>query len=109
MSETRPPLRHADFPFSERMDGELAIGAQPLSRLAARVGQTPFYAYERDALDRRVEALRTVLPGEIALHYAVKANPTPALLDPLARPVDGFALASGGELAGAGPQKAERC
>lgn len=99
MSETRPPLRHADFPFSERMDGELAIGAQPLSRLAARVGQTPFYAYERDALDRRVEALRTVLPGEIALHYAVKANPMPALVDHLARLVDGFDLASGGELA----------
>lgn len=99
MSEIRPPLRHADLSFSARQGNELVIGAQPLSRLAARVGQTPFYAYERTALDRRVEELRAALPEELALHYAIKANPMPALVDHFARQLDGFDLASGGELA----------
>ena len=29
-------------------DGELAVGGERLSLLAARVGQTPFYAGDRD-------------------------------------------------------------
>lgn len=99
MSDIRPPLRHAEFPFSTREGDELVIGGQPLSRLAARVGQTPFYAYERAALDRRVQELRAALPEEVALHYAIKANPMPALVDHLARQLDGLDLASGGELA----------
>lgn len=99
MSEIRPPLRHAEFPFSVRQGDELVIGGLPLSRLAARIGQTPFYAYERTALDRRVQELRAALPEEVALHYAIKANPMPALVDHLARQLDGLDLASGGELA----------
>ncbi|WP_417069573.1 pyridoxal-dependent decarboxylase, exosortase A system-associated [Niveibacterium terrae] len=99
MSEIRPPLRHADFSFSARQGNELVLGGLPLSRLAARIGQTPFYAYERAALDRRIQELRAALPGEVALHYAIKANPMPALVDHLARQLDGFDLASGGELA----------
>ena len=33
---------------------ELLINGQPLSRVAARVGSTPFYAYDRSLLDARV-------------------------------------------------------
>jgi len=39
-------------------DGELRVGGERLSLLAARVGQTPFYAYDRGLLRARVEALR---------------------------------------------------
>jgi diaminopimelate decarboxylase len=99
MSEIRSPLRHTEFPFSARQSDELVIGGLPLSRLAARIGQTPFYAYERTALDRRVQELRAALPEDVALHYAIKANPMPALVDHLARQLDGLDLASGGELA----------
>lgn len=91
-------------------DGELQVGNQPLSRLAARVGRTPFYVYERGLLDRRVGELRTALPPEIKLHYAMKANPMPALVCHMARLVDGIDVASAGELqvaldAGANPQE----
>ena len=78
--------------------GELLVGGQPLSRLAARVGQTPFYAYERGAIARRVAELRAALPPAIELHYAMKANPMPALVGHLARLVDGIDVASAGEL-----------
>lgn len=70
----------------------------PLTRLAARVGQTPFYAYDRAAMTARVAELRRHLPPEIELHYAMKANPMPAVVQHMAGLVDGIDVASGGEL-----------
>lgn len=77
---------------------ELLVGGMPLTRLAERVGRTPFYAYDRRLIDERVAALRAALPAEIHLHYAIKANPMPALVQHMAGLVDGFDLASAGEM-----------
>jgi diaminopimelate decarboxylase len=77
---------------------ELLIGGIPITRLAERVGQTPFYAYDRQKISERVAHLRAHLPEEIHLHYAIKANPMPAVVQHLATLVDGFDLASGGEM-----------
>lgn len=79
-------------------DGELVVGGQRLSRLAARVGQTPFYAYDRGLLRQRVEQLRAALPRRLKLHYAMKANPMPAVVQFMAGLVDGIDVASAGEL-----------
>ena len=76
----------------------LQIGGMPLTQLAARVGQTPFYAYDRRLLSERVALLRRVLPTAIELHYAIKANPFPAVVQHLAGLVDGLDIASLGEL-----------
>jgi diaminopimelate decarboxylase len=89
--------------------GELLLGGLPLTRLAARVGQTPFYAYDRQRLLLRVAALRAALPEGIGLHYAVKANPMPALVGFMRSLVDGLDVASAGEMrtaldAGADPE-----
>jgi diaminopimelate decarboxylase len=89
-------------------DGELVVGGQQLSQLAARVGQTPFYAYDRSLLRQRVGMLRAALPAGIKLHYAMKANPMPAVVGLMAGLVDGIDVASAGELkvaldAGANP------
>lgn len=89
---------------------ELVVGGARLSRLADRVGQTPFYAYDRALLRARVAALRDVLPQEVKLHYAMKANPMPAVVGLMAGLVDGIDVASAGELtvaldAGANPQE----
>jgi len=88
---------HAPHRF-EVIDNELWIGGMPVSRLAERVGQTPFYAYDRLLLNQRVAELRAALPADVHLHYAVKANPMPALVHHMATLVDGFDVASGGEL-----------
>ncbi len=90
--------------------GELVVGGERLSLLAARVGQTPFYAYDRALLRARVAQLRTALPQGIKLHYAMKANPMPALVAFMAGLVDGIDVASAGELkvaldAGADPRE----
>jgi diaminopimelate decarboxylase len=76
----------------------LQVGGMPLTRLAQRVGSTPFYAYERGALSARVAQLRAVLPPALALHYSIKANPMPALVQHMAGLVDGLDVASGGEM-----------
>src|SRR5215208_600250 len=82
----------------QTLDEQLRIGGIALSVLAARVGQTPFYAYDRTLLRHRVALLRAALPPEISLHYAMKANPMPALVCFMAGLVDGLDVASGGEL-----------
>ena len=79
-------------------DGEIVVGGSKLTTLAARVGQTPFYAYDRGLLRARVAQLRAVLPTGIKLHYAMKANPMPALVGFMVGLVDGIDVASGGEL-----------
>lgn len=88
--------------------GELIVGGVPLTRLAARIGRTPFYAYDRGLLTRRVAELRAALPSAVQLHYAMKANPMPALVSHMVDLVDGIDVASAGELkialdAGANP------
>jgi diaminopimelate decarboxylase len=79
-------------------DGELLVGGVPLRRLAARVGSTPFFAYDRAQLDARVARLRAALPDRIELSYAMKANPMPAVVQHLAGRVDRIDVASGLEL-----------
>jgi diaminopimelate decarboxylase len=76
------------------VDGQLAVGGMTLERLAARVGSTPFFAYDRALLTSRVELLRSVLPSAIHLSYAVKANPMPAVVQHLAGLVDSMDVAS---------------
>lgn len=101
---------HAPMHQFPVLNGELVIGGVPLSRLAARIGQTPFYAYDRRLLAARVAELRALLPTRVKLHYAMKANPMPALVCHMARLVDGIDVASAGELkvaldAGADPEE----
>jgi diaminopimelate decarboxylase len=73
------------------------LGGLEAGELAERFG-TPFYAYDLDVATRQVEALRSALPSAFDLAYAVKANPTLAVLRHLAGLGLGADVASGGEL-----------
>jgi diaminopimelate decarboxylase len=75
-----------------------SVGGIELERLAARAGQTPFFAYDRRLLTDRVELLRATLPAGIELSYAVKANPMPAVVQHLSGLVDSFDVASAAEM-----------
>jgi len=94
MTGTRHPTAQR-YPL---LGGEVTVGGLPLSLVAARAGSTPFYAYDRALLSARVRELRDTLPASISLHYAIKANPMPALVGHMARLVDGLDVASGAEL-----------
>ncbi len=76
----------------------LQVGGMSLTRLAQRVGQTPFFAYDRQLLSDRIRELRRQLPSSLHIHYAIKANPMPALVQHMAQLVDGLDVASAGEL-----------
>lgn len=90
--------RHAPLTGFPIEDDCLIVGGMALTRLAERVGRTPFYVYDRRLITERVEHLRKFLPKEIHLHYAMKANPMPAVVQHLAGLVDGLDVASSGEM-----------
>ena len=85
------------IPFKHE-DGVLLVGGIPVNRLAERVGTTPFFAYDRGLISERVSTVRAALPDRVQLSYAVKANPMPAVLQHMSGLVDGFDVASAGEL-----------
>jgi diaminopimelate decarboxylase len=79
-------------------NGVLTVGGIPIDRLAQVAGGTPFFAYDRSKLTDRVGELRRLLPRGIDISYAIKANPMPAVVQHLRPLVDGFDVASAGEL-----------
>lgn len=60
---------------------------------------TPAYVYDFAVIRARIAKLRAALPDAVGLHYAIKANPLPALLAAIAPLVDGMDVASAGEMA----------
>jgi diaminopimelate decarboxylase len=101
MNDAKNPTgspQHTQMNQFEVKDNCLQIGGRPLTEVARQVGQTPFYAYDRDVMATKVETLRAVLPHGIHLHYAMKANPMPEVVQHLAGLTDGLDVASAGEL-----------
>ncbi|MER7841276.1 type III PLP-dependent enzyme [Streptomyces sp. NPDC096040] len=58
----------------------------------------PAYVYDLPGLREHVQVIRAALPERVELLYAAKANSDPRILRTLAGYVDGFEVASGGEL-----------
>ncbi len=59
---------------------------------------TPAYVYDFQIVAARIARLRAALPAQVGVHYAIKANPFPALLKAIAPLVDGLDVASAGEM-----------
>ena len=59
--------------------------------------ETPVFVYDAGIVAARIDRFRAAFPT-VDLHYAIKANPLPALLERVAPMVDGLDVASGGEL-----------
>lgn len=102
--------QHAPHPYFEAKDGELLIGGRKVSAIAAELGRTPFYAYDRAVMTRKVHELRTTLPKQVEIHYAMKANPMPEVVKHFSGLLDGIDVASAGEMdvalaAGASPAR----
>ena len=89
---------HAPLTQFPIVDDELVVAGWKIRELAERIGQTPFYAYDREALTSRMQELRETLPNTLSIHYAIKANPMPAVVDHMAGLVDGLDVASLGEM-----------
>src|SRR5918993_5217836 len=79
-------------------DGQLRIGGWSADELIGQAGGTPLFAYDNNIVGGQIARFKAAMPDGVALHYAVKANPYGPLLRFLARYVDGFDIASAGEL-----------
>jgi diaminopimelate decarboxylase len=77
---------------------QLMLAGKSVEQLAAIAGQTPFYAYDSTVIHDRVVQLKQRMPATMHLHYAMKANPMPAVVNFLAGLTDGLDVASYGEL-----------
>jgi diaminopimelate decarboxylase len=93
MSERMPPG------FGRDGAGRLLVAGRPAEDWVAEAGDTPLFLYDAALLSARVAAFRAAMPAGLGLHYAIKANPFPPLLAHMAQLVDGFDIASAGELA----------
>ncbi|MGB6163663.1 MAG: IucA/IucC family protein [Pseudonocardiaceae bacterium] len=87
--QVRNPLHEG--PAWQRVSAALhgqTSGAQPVCA----------YVYDLQTLVRQVEAVRAALPERCELYYAIKANGHPAVLSTLAAHLQGFEVASLGEI-----------
>ena len=82
----------------DALDGELAVGGVRVSEMEDRAGRTPFFAYSKSLITRRIADLRASLPERIKVNYAIKANSYAPILEFISDLVDGLDIASGGEL-----------
>lgn len=89
---------HAPIDCFSIDNNELLIGGKRPQQLEHMVGHTPYYAYDREVITERIRLLRHSLPKQVELHYAVKANPMPAVVQHIAHQVDGLDVASQKEL-----------
>lgn len=80
------------------IDGELAIGGLTARALVEEAGDTPLFVYSISHLRKRMSDLRVAMPERLAIHYAMKGNPYSPVLTLMNELVDGFDVASGGEL-----------
>ncbi|HEX7497062.1 MAG TPA: diaminopimelate decarboxylase [Candidatus Limnocylindrales bacterium] len=78
------------------LEGSQLAGISAAS-LAEEFG-TPFFVYDLDLIERRIAALKAVLPRGVRVAFAVKANPALAVVAHLRRCGVGADVASGGEL-----------
>lgn len=79
-------------------DGMLLISGCGAASLIDEAGSTPLFAYDMGIVEGQVRRFREAMPNGLHLHYAIKANPFAPLLERMVGQVDGFDIASGGEL-----------
>ncbi len=79
-------------------DGQLSVGGMTARELVEQGGATPLFVYSREHLTKRVADLRAAMPDRLNINYAIKANPFAPVLEHMATLVDGFDIASSGEL-----------
>jgi diaminopimelate decarboxylase len=85
-------------PGFDVIGGELAISGRKASALVEDAGSTPLFVYSGELIRQRLATLRAAMPDRLRIHYAMKANPYRPVLELMGTLVDGFDIASQGEL-----------
>lgn len=89
------------FALAERFggwrDGTFCPAGIPITQIAQAHG-TPFYLYHGELIAAQLHRVRAALGPAVNVHYSVKANPSLAVCQLLAREGAGAEVASAGEL-----------
>ncbi|NVD43917.1 pyridoxal-dependent decarboxylase, exosortase A system-associated [Qipengyuania atrilutea] len=91
------PLGPIPEHFSAREE-QLLLGGETAAHWISEAGDTPLFVYSSTIIGRKVTDFRSAMPGRLKLNYAIKANPFAPVLSLMKGLVDGFDIASGGEL-----------
>ena len=98
MGATRAKPAHSpQLAFAVR-GSHLLAGDKPIESLFSRSGELPFYVYDSGVMSTIAGNLSSRLPPGISLHYAIKANPMPAVVEHMASLTRGLDVASAAEL-----------
>lgn len=89
---------HAPMSQFPVIDNCLHVAGKPITDIAKEIGSTPFYVYDKQLITDNFKQLRTAMPDAISIHYAMKANPMPEIVNHLASLTNGLDVASKGEL-----------
>lgn len=91
--------KHHRFPEGYgNQHGVLTVSGRTVIEWIAEHG-SPLFLYDTNLMRKQVTKTRAALPATVKLHYAMKANPHPAIVAFMAGETDGLDIASGGELA----------
>ena len=92
------PGLHTEIDEFETRDGCLCVGGRTILDIMSDVDSVPAYLYDRALIEKRIVTLKSRIPDRVSLHYAMKANPMPAVVNLIGDLVDGLDIASAGEL-----------
>lgn len=96
---TKTPLQHySPIDLYQVLNHCLIIGGRNIVDLAQEHSNTPLYVYDSNVIKAKIDLLRKHLPENMHIHYAIKANPMPAVVQYIYPLVEGLDVASGKEL-----------
>ena len=94
---TALPL-HTTIHGFDVIDNCLAVNGRKITDIVPDIGEAPAYVYVGSIIEARIRHLRSNLPADVKIHYAMKANPHRDVVQFIAPLVDGIDVASAGEL-----------
>ena len=89
---------HSPLHYFGVQDHCLLIGGEKFTNILAQYEDVPAYIYDRSVIKQKIDSLRAILPSTMHIHYAIKANPMPQVVNYTQSLVDGLDVASGKEL-----------
>jgi len=89
---------HSPLNLYDVEDHCLVIGKQKFTSILSQHKDVPAYIYDSTVIKRKIHSLRNILPESLHIHYAIKANPMPEVVNYIQDLVDGLDVASGLEL-----------
>lgn len=95
---SKPTPVHAEMNQFEVENEQLLVGGKTLEQIADMMDQQVFYAYDKAVVKNQIDNFHAHIPSAIKLHYAIKANPYPALVNAMKDWVEGFDVASQKEM-----------